>query len=82
MGLISTDGYNFIRQDRAALYADGRTKAGGGLCIFINSNLVFTEDKDFNVDNEDLELVSFTINPNASRRIRLLCLYAPPQRES
>lgn len=78
MGLFSVDGYNCIRQDRAALSSDGNTKTGGGLCIYINSNLVFTEDKDLNVNSVDLELVTFTIIPSSCRRIRLLSLYRPP----
>lgn len=77
-GLVSIDGYNCIRQDRAVLNKDGKTKSGGGLCIFINSSLVFTEDKALNVNNENLEMVCFTIIPSSSRRIRIFGLYRPP----
>lgn len=77
-GLISIDGYTCVRQDRSTRTDRGSTKAGGGLCVYINSSLVFTEDLDLSINDSNLELLSITLIPESSRRVRIISIYRPP----
>ena len=68
---INITGYDIVRLDRAF---NGRS--GGGVCLYIRSNLNFTICEDLN--NEDLELLIVEIGNPRSRPFLVGTWYRPP----
>ena len=79
--LFSIPEYSFNRADRLVLTAEGRTKKGGGIGIYIHEkvNVVRIDSEVHSLSNENVESVTLNIKLPHTRPIFVICLYRPPQ---
>lgn len=69
--VINVDGYSIIRKDR-------KDKKGGGVLIYVNSDIVFKEREDL-VTSKDLEMIWIEIFCENTKNNHLVsCVYRPP----
>ena len=80
-GLIDIPGYSLYRRDRSWSEDGKNTKKGGGLAMYIDSNLEHSGPPVENVDisTKDIELQCMTISLPLTRKIVVLNVYRPPQ---
>ena len=79
--LVNIQGFSLYRLDRA-WSQDGKTiKRGGGLAMYINSDLSHssTDLAHLNISSENIELQCLTVSIPKTRKIVLLNTYRPPQ---
>lgn len=55
--LIANPAYNCTRLDRQTTRPSGVTKAGGGLCIFIEKDLIYDSCTEHFVSEDNLEMI-------------------------
>ena len=80
--IITIPGYTLFREDRKVLKDDGKTRRGGGVCIYIKSTIqghsvacTRAENQLKNVSELDSVWVEFKI---LSLKLLLGCVYRPP----
>ena len=78
--LLEINNYNVLRLDRKWL-ENGINKKGGGVCVYVNKNLVYSESKyeALNISSKDIEIQWISINQPNMREIIIANLYRPPQ---
>ena len=78
--LLDINGFNICRLDRS-WSEHGKLKKGGGLCIYIKNDLVFSEQKysQLNLSSKDIEIQCISLNQPKLREIVVVNIYRPPQ---
>lgn len=76
--LLHVDGYKCLRLDRQAEGACGRTKRGGGICVYLKDTLPHEILPTLCTSNSDLELLTLSIMQENQKRLNILSLYRPP----
>lgn len=76
--LLHVDGYKCLRFDRQMEVPCGRTKKGGGICIYLKDTLPYEILSTLSVSNSDLELFTVSIMQQNQKRLNILSLYRPP----
>ena len=78
--LLNIKGYDIIRNDRNWLH-NGITKKGGGVCMYLKSNLIYSEQKycKLNSSSKDIESQWISLKIPNIREIVIINLYRPPQ---
>ena len=78
--ILDIDGYNLVRYDRIWEEND-RTKKGGGVCIYIKKDLVYSEFKysHMNLSSKNIEIQWISLKQPNMREIIIANLYRPPQ---
>lgn len=67
--LLRIPGYNLVRQDRNITGTNGVIKTGGGVCIFLREELVFTPLGSNRICTTDIELMVINIIPENCRKL-------------
>ena len=78
-GLVSIDGYTFLRHDRTSTNNRGKVKTGGGVGIYIKSSVEWDSNiSRNNLCNGDTEIQWVTISRPKTKRIVIANVYRPP----
>lgn len=71
--ILSVSGYNIVRKDRQT------SKRGGGLCVYLNHNIVYEELRPINNgDGKNLEWLCLRLSIGGNKKQIILLLYRPP----
>lgn len=78
--LLNIEGYSFERFDRKWLGMNNKVKAGGGVCMYIRSDINYsaTELSHLNASNNNIECQWLKINQPNMRKIIICNCYRPP----
>ena len=78
--MVSVPGYTLLRKDREVCHPRGNLKKGGGVAMYINSNLIIdsAELEIFNKSDKDIEILWVTLKHPFQRDIVVASLYRPP----
>ena len=79
--IIEIPDYSCIRLDRNWSDNNQNIKKGGGICCYIKSNMIFSENElsDYNISSKNIEMQWLTINQPHLKKIVFCNLYRPPQ---
>ena len=78
--VINIPGYRITRLDRNWL-ENNSIKKGGGVCIYIKENIIFTDSDvcKFNISTQDIEIQWITLRFPKMKDIIIANVYRPPQ---
>ena len=79
--MIDIDEYTLLRQDRVAKTAAGKEKRGGGVCIYIKSELIphVSLLPDICQNDKDSEEMWISLAKPGNKKILLGVIYKPPE---
>ena len=78
--MLKVNNYHLIRQDRRHRNIQGHIKSGGGICMYIKSDVSYDDIifKHLNVSDINLEMQLLVINGKNSKKIIIANCYRPP----
>ena len=78
--IVQISGYDIIRNDRTWT-EKGKVKSGGGVCIYIKNDLIYSSEKYkfLNVSSKNIESQWISMNYPKMREIIIVNIYRPPQ---
>ena len=77
---VNIHGYNLLRSDRN-WSENGQLKKGGGVCLYVNEDMIFSENElsNLNKSSVDIEIQWISIRKQNNRILYVANLYRPPQ---
>ena len=78
--IININGFNINRNDRS-WSEKGKIKKGGGVCIYIKKDMLYSDTKynSLNISSKDIESQWLSLNHPKMREIVIINVYRPPQ---
>ena len=78
---MSVPNYSCIRLDRNWSENNVSIKKGGGICCYIQKDIIFSESEysNLNISSKNIEMQIISINQPHMKKIAFINLYRPPQ---